>query len=119
MKKLVAVSFTTTLVARVIVLLGYFQISRLVTCSHLNNSPLPPLASAAAAKKKVTGNRAAKLEFVSNVGQQNYRLVYETSSNLLTPSARFKMDGQVIQVSSYIVYHLYFKNGFANGFFFL
>lgn len=98
MKKDAVTYSTTTLAAKVIVTLVYIQISRLVTCSHLNNSPLPPLASAAAAKKKVTGNRAAKLEFVSNVGQQNYRLVYETSSNLLTPSARFKMDGQVIQV---------------------
>ena len=88
MKKDAVTYSTTTLVAKVIVILVYIQISRLVTCSHLNNSPLPPLASAAAAKKKVTGNRAAKLEFVSNVGQQNYRLVYETSSNLLTPSAR-------------------------------
>ena len=98
MKKDAVTYSTTTLAAKVIVTLVYIQISRLVTCSHLNNSPLPSLASAAAAKKKVTGNRAAKLEFVSNVGQQNYRLVYETSSNLLTPSARFKMDGQVIQV---------------------
>ena len=98
MKKDTVTYSTTTLAAKVIVILVYIQISKLVTCSHLNNSPLPPLASAAAAKKKVTGNRAAKLEFVSNVGQQNYRLVYETSSNLLTPSARFKMDGQVIQV---------------------
>ena len=98
MKKDTVTYSTTTLAAKVIVILVYIQISKLVTCSHLKNSPLPPLASAAAAKKKVTGNRAAKLEFVSNVGQQNYRLVYETSSNLLTPSARFKMDGQVIQV---------------------
>ena len=101
---------TSILTQYVVTLFGCIVISsRLVACTQRFSGTVSSSSSSSA----VGGgrNRAAKLEFVSSVGEQSYRLVYATSSNLLTPSNRFRMDGQVIQVKTHHVF-VYFASLF-------